>query len=65
MSFGRADLRPSDQIAFAHDADKLAVLPDNRRPTDVIVQQGGGDFADARVNAHRNDVWKPSHLQPS
>jgi hypothetical protein len=29
---------------------------DNRRPTDVIVQQGGGDFADARVNAHRNDV---------
>src|SRR5262249_47967036 len=50
------DLRASDQIAFAHDADKLAVLIHNRRPTDVIVQQGGGDFADARVNADRNDV---------
>src|SRR5262249_9953861 len=31
-------------------------LPTSRRPTDVIVQQCGGDFADARVNAHRNDV---------
>jgi hypothetical protein len=52
MSFGRADLRPPHQITFANDADKLAVLADNRRPTDVIVQQGVGDFANARGNAH-------------
>jgi len=32
------------------------IVFDWKRPTDVIVQQGGGDFADARVNAHRNDV---------
>ena len=56
MPFGRADLRASDQIAFAHDADKLAFLVDNGRRTDVIVEQDGGDFANARVNAHRNDV---------
>jgi hypothetical protein len=56
MSFDRSDLRPLHQIAFAHDANKLALLPDNRRPTDIIVQQDGGDFANARVNAYRNDV---------
>jgi hypothetical protein len=56
MPFGRADLRAPHQIAFAHDANKLAVLANNRRPTDVIVQQGPGDLADARVNIHRNDI---------
>jgi hypothetical protein len=56
LPFGRADLRAPDQIAFAHDADKLAFLVDNGRRTDVIVQQDGGDFSNVRVNAHRNDV---------
>jgi hypothetical protein len=56
MPLGRTDLRAPDQIAFAQDADKLAFIVDNWRPTDVIVQQDGGDFGNGRVNAHSNDV---------
>ena len=55
MPFGRADLRPPHQIAFAHDADKLALLVDNRRRTDVIVQEDGSHFTNACINANRND----------
>src|SRR5919197_349195 len=53
---GGPDLWPPYQIAFAHDADKLALLADNGRPTDMTVQQDGGDFTNARINVHRNDV---------
>src|SRR5271166_6228482 len=56
MSFARAGLRPTHQIAFAHDAHKLALLADDRRPADVVVQQDSGDFANARVDAHRKDI---------
>jgi hypothetical protein len=55
MPFGRVDLRASDQIAFAHDADKPPLLVDNGRRTDVIVQEDGGHFANACINANRND----------
>ena len=56
MSFRRADLRAPHEVAFAHDADELALLADDRRRTDVIAQQDGGDLTNARINAHRNDV---------
>src|SRR6516164_5683177 len=56
MPSGRADLRAPHQIAFAHDADQPAFLIDNGRRTDVIVQQGGGDFTNGRVHVHSDDV---------
>jgi hypothetical protein len=56
MPFGRADLRAPHQIAFAHNADQPAFLVDNGRRTDVIVQQGGGDFTNGRLHVHSDDV---------
>jgi hypothetical protein len=54
-----AGLDPTHEIAFADDADELAVRPDDRDAADPRGQQNMSDVLNAGIGTHRDHV--PNH----